>query len=113
MGLFGSDTSEDESEKNKQRAGFTPADRISPGAASPFDGRWVKRVIDQEAGVVLYAVNIDDNSYRLTAVPIADTKLELDNTGEEPRSEATSEPTVEMARGMLDDQDRDTSGGGT
>lgn len=37
----------------------------------------MKRVIDEEAGVVIYAVDAG-NSYAMTADPIEDTNLEIE-----------------------------------
>lgn len=69
MGLFDSDESGQDSEST---AGFSPADEISGGR-----GVAMKRVVDEEAGVVIYAVDAG-NSYAMTAVPIEDTDLEIE-----------------------------------
>lgn len=69
MGLFDSGDSE---QNNESTAGFSPADEISGGG-----GGAMKRVIDEEAGVVIYAVD-SGNSYAMSAVPIEDTDLEIE-----------------------------------
>lgn len=55
------------------KGGFKPAEQISGGANIGN----MKRVVDEEAGVVLYAIK-ERNTYALTAVPIEDTELGLD-----------------------------------
>lgn len=82
MGLFSSNKDGDEVGR-KERGGFKTADRIATSAA--------KRVIDEEAGVVIYAVKYnsdmnpaaDGGGYGLTAVPIEDTKLTLNDADED------------------------------
>jgi len=61
MGLLGGDG---------ENAGFDEADKL--GAAEK------KRVIDEEAGVVIYAVSPQSSGYGVTAVPIEDTDLETE-----------------------------------
>ena len=69
MELFGSDDSDDD-QSTVDRAGFAEAEDIKGGTA--------KRLVDEEAGVVLYAVAGIDG-YGLTAVPIEDTDLEIES----------------------------------
>ncbi|QGA82756.1 hypothetical protein [Halomicrobium sp. LC1Hm] len=65
MGLF-------DGEELIERGGFRPRKNLEGGTC--------KRVIDEEAGVVLYAVMVNGKEgYGLTAVPIEDTDLTLDN----------------------------------
>jgi hypothetical protein len=81
MGLLSSDDEEDIGKR--ERGGFKTADRITTHAA--------KRVIDEEAGVVIYAVKFnsdmnpaaDGGGYGLTAVPIEDTNLTLDDAADD------------------------------
>jgi hypothetical protein len=63
MGLLGNDD---------DTAGFKDADKL--GSATK------KRVIDEEAGVVIYAVAPQSDGYGLAAVPIEDTDLEIEES---------------------------------
>jgi hypothetical protein len=56
------------------RGGFKEGEKI---------GTTAKRVIDEEAGVVLYAVKYEGAGYGLAAVPIEDTQLSIDEDDEE------------------------------
>jgi hypothetical protein len=69
MGLF---SKSDEEGDETDRAGFERGKKISSHVAD------TKRVIDEEAGVVLYAVkNLKKGGgYGLTAIPIDETDLE-------------------------------------
>jgi len=72
MGLF--DSSDGPSAKN---IGFEEGDKIRTTATR-------KRIIDEEAEVVLYAVKIrgganTQDEFELTAVPLEDTALTLDD----------------------------------
>lgn len=69
MGLFDSDDADD-STSTDATGGFEPADSILPHPPGES-----KRVIDTEAGVVVYATN-GSNGYGLAAVPLADTDLQ-------------------------------------
>jgi hypothetical protein len=69
MSLF-SDDDGDESSK-QERGGFEDADYFS-------GNQFRKRVVDKEAGVVLYGVG-NNKSFGLTALPIEDTDLEIDD----------------------------------
>jgi len=64
MGLLGSDDSED-----PERGGFNPAYKLKGGYA--------RRVIDEEAGVVIWAVKTKEG-YGLTSLPIEQTDLSID-----------------------------------
>ena len=71
MGLFGSGSEYSKSD----RGGFKDGTEFYTGTA--------KRVIDEEAEVVLYAVQVPESEgggFGLTAVPLKDTALELDES---------------------------------
>lgn len=73
MGLFDTDDGNDDEADAPDAdatAGFEPADRITPHP--PGESR---RVVDSEAGVVIYATN-GANGYGLAAVPLAETDLD-------------------------------------
>lgn len=67
MGLFNSDESEDD---DANTAGFSTEDELGG------IGRDAKRVIDKEAGVVIYSITYGQNR-SIAAVPIGDTDLEI------------------------------------
>ena len=69
MGLFDNNDSDDEPDK-KDRGGFKEAEYFS-------GNQFRKRVIDKEAGVVIYGVG-NNKSFGLAALPIEDTDLEID-----------------------------------
>lgn len=69
MGLFSQDGDDDEPTK-KERGGFKDAEYFS-------GNQFRKRVIDKEAGVVIYGVG-NNSSFGLAALPIEDTDLEID-----------------------------------
>lgn len=69
MGLFSQDDDDDEPGK-KERGGFKEAEQFS-------GNQFYKRVIDEEAGVVLYGAGTN-NAYGLAALPIEDTDLEIE-----------------------------------
>jgi len=71
LGLFGSDSGEKDGE-NTQRGGFTPSSQVNPSRQS------VRRIIDEEAEVVIYLVG-DSTGTGLTSVPLKDTELDIDN----------------------------------
>jgi len=64
MGLLGGDG---------ENAGFEEENKLSSQNVK-------KRVIDEEAGVVIYAISPPDEGYGITAVPIEDTDLEVDGS---------------------------------
>lgn len=78
MGLFGGGEKREQKRKQKvARAGFEPKELVSDTGAF--------RVIDEEAGVLLYGVKIEkgdvtakDGGYGLTAIPIDQTDLEVE-----------------------------------
>jgi hypothetical protein len=104
MGLLSSDDDDDEAGA-KKRGGFKTDDRITTTPA--------KRVIDEEAGVVIYAVNFDRypvteaGGYGLSAVPIEDTDLNLHNTRERKHSRETPKNDTEKTQGGKMDGERD------
>jgi hypothetical protein len=61
------------SDEDSARGGFKDGEQILTTA---------KRVIDEEAGVVLYGVKSEMAGYGLAAVPIEDTTLSLDEDDE-------------------------------
>jgi hypothetical protein len=71
MGLLGSD--EDEP-GGGLTAGFDPAESLSGLGKNNM-----KRVIDEQAGVVIYAID-DKSGYAMTAVPLEHTWLGAENT---------------------------------
>lgn len=60
-------------EEDKERGGFARAEQINQSG---------KRVIDEEAGVVIYASAGGTGGYAMTALPIEETDLTLDNKPE-------------------------------
>jgi hypothetical protein len=71
MGLFGGDGGGDE-----EKGGFTDANLLK--------GDNAKRVVDEEAGVIIYAVadgQGNGHGYGLTAIPIEETDLEIEESG--------------------------------
>jgi hypothetical protein len=77
MGLFGGPDEESDTDATREegvgqgdpvRGGFEPGDALAARG---------KRVVDEEAGVVLYATVTEAGGYGLAAVPIEDTRLEL------------------------------------
>jgi hypothetical protein len=68
MGLFDSGESE---EDNESTAGF------STGGELGGFGKNARRVIDREAGVVIYSITYGDER-SITAVPIGDTDLQIE-----------------------------------
>jgi len=64
MGLLGG--------SGNPNAGFEQGEKLSGGA-----GATLKRVVDEEAGVVIYAADTT-NGYAMTAVPLDETDLEVD-----------------------------------
>lgn len=64
MGLFGG-------------SGKGPRDRSDVKERSYFASATTRRVVDKEAGVVLYGAQTADNSFGLAAVPIDDTNLTI------------------------------------
>ena len=69
MGFF---SDNDAAQGDSPTAGFSPEDKLGGAGKGGM-----KRVIDEEAGVVIYAVDAG-NSYAMTAVPIEDTDLEIE-----------------------------------
>ena len=66
MGLLTSDEVDD-----PETAGFNEADGFTNHGSA-------KRVVDEEAGVVLYGLN-HKGSFSMTAIPIDETDLEIDD----------------------------------
>jgi len=64
MGLIGG--------SNDSSAGFEHGEKLSGGT-----GANLKRVVDDEAGVVIYAADTT-SGYTMTAVPLSETDLETD-----------------------------------
>jgi len=67
MGLLGSDDNDD---GQTQRGGFETAEELNKG--------FKRRVIDEEAGVVIWAVRCNDG-YGMTSLPIEQTDLTIDD----------------------------------
>ena len=67
MGLF---DNSDSAQGGERTGGFAPADALGGAGKGGM-----KRVIDEEAGVVIYAIDAG-NSYAMTSVPLEDTDLE-------------------------------------
>ena len=67
MGFLSSDEDDDDSAVT---AGFDEANQISGSGK-----HGMKRVVDEEAGVVIYAID-GGNTYSIAAVPLSDTDLD-------------------------------------
>jgi len=73
MGLFGSS---DDDDSGRKVAGFEKSEKVNKNKAM--------RVIDEEAEVVIYAISSTvPEGYGLTAIPLEDTALTVDNEKEQ------------------------------